>query len=318
MEYKKAFSKFIKRFIGSIISHPRLIVLLPSIIVFTLSYDVTYDYTIKEINSRIASYFGSNVVSSTYDSTRVMNFIDSLEDGYQEKFQLTTFELGNKNLPQKKNVLTFEFLHEVNQLQFTLYREHNDLTIISPLSSWTIDWNTDDYAAPEHKREFNNYILRIVNSDMYSHADSLLINDINKIARLNILQYKIEKIVEEYDEFIEDFYFIEWLRLSTNNYTEKEELNNTLELFEELLEEIEIAIFNDKDKLNNICISLLTYNKKDIGKIINNIENYSNEYIINLILDFADNNFYEIDAQYFVLELEKLLQGGLADDKTRM
>ena len=145
-----------------------------------------------------------------------------------------------------------------------------------------------------------------------------LINEINKIARLNILQYKIEKIVEEYDEFIEDFYFIEWLRLSTNNYTEKEELNNTLELFEELLEEIEIAIFNDKDKLNNICISLLNYNKKDIGKIINNIENYSNEYIINLILDFADNNFYEINAQYFVLELEKLLQGGLADEKTRM
>ena len=112
--------------------------------------------------------------------------------------------------------------------------------------------------------------------------------------------------------------FIEWLRISTNNQTEKEELNNTLELFEELLGEIEIAIFNDKDKLNNICISLLTYNKKDIRKIINNIENYSNEYIINLILDFADNNFYEIDAQYFVLELEKLLQGGLADDKTRM
>ena len=63
-----------------------------------------------------------------------------------------------------------------------------------------------------------------------------LINEINKISRLNILQYKIEKIVEEYDEFIEDFYFLEWLRLSTNNYTEKEELNNTLELFEELLE----------------------------------------------------------------------------------
>ena len=106
--------------------------------------------------------------------------------------------------------------------------------------------------------------------------------------------------------------------LSTDNYTEKEELNNTLELFEELLEEIEIAIFNAKDKLNNICISLLTYNKKDIEKIIKNIEKYSNEYIINLILDFAENNFYEIDAQYLVLELEKLFQGGLVDDKTRM
>ena len=58
-----------------------------------------------------------------------------------------------------------------------------------------------------------------------------LINEINKIARLNILQYKIEKIVEEYDEFIEDFYFIEWLRLSTNNYTEKEEKSQVQVIF---------------------------------------------------------------------------------------
>ena len=53
-----------------------------------------------------------------------------------------------------------------------------------------------------------------------------LINEINKIA----------KIVEEYDEFIEDFYSIERLSLSTNNYTEKEELNNALELFKKLLQ----------------------------------------------------------------------------------
>lgn len=226
MEYKKAFSKFIKRFIGSIISHPRLIVLLPSIIVFTLSYDVTYDYTIKEINSRIASYFGSNVVSSTYDSTRVMNFIDSLEDGYQEKFQLTTFELGNKNLPQKKNVLTFEFLHEVNQLQFKLYREHNDLTIISPLSSWTIDWNTDDYAAPEHKREFNNYILRIVNSDMYSHADSPLINDINKVnhiitacetLRFYVISNSTKDIRSPIISYIDDSNYLKVKKITSSN-----------------------------------------------------------------------------------------------------
>ena len=42
---------------------------------------------------------------------------------------------------------------------------------------------------------------------------NILINEINKIARLNILQYKIEKIVEEYNEFIEDFYFNEINRI---------------------------------------------------------------------------------------------------------
>ena len=77
-------------------------------------------------------------------------------------------------------------------------------------------------------------------------------------------------------------------------------------------------LYNAKEKLNDICISLLTYNKEDIEKIIKNIEKYSNEYIINSILGFAENNSYEIDAQYLALELEKLFQGGLVDDKTRM
>ena len=138
-----------------------------------------------------------------------------------------------------------------------------------------------------------------------------LINEINKIARLNILQYKIEKIVEEYDEFIEDFYFIEWLRLSTNNYTEKEELNNTLELFEELLEEIEIAIYNAEDKVDIICNSILAYNKKELGDYINDFELYNDNYIKDTIMNFIENNMYEIDEDYLFLELEKLLEGGI-------
>ena len=48
-----------------------------------------------------------------------------------------------------------------------------------------------------------------------------VINEINKIARLNKIQNKLENIAEEYDEFIEDFYFIEWLRISTNHITQK-------------------------------------------------------------------------------------------------
>lgn len=137
-----------------------------------------------------------------------------------------------------------------------------------------------------------------------------LINEINKVARLNVIQNKIEKIDEEYDEFIEDFYFIEWLRISTDHTTQKEELNNTIELIEELLEEIEIAIFNAEHNVFNMSFSLLVCNKKEMGKVVKNIENYTDEYIVDKILDFTDNNFYEIDEEYFILELEKLLQGG--------
>lgn len=147
---------------------------------------------------------------------------------------------------------------------------------------------------------------------------SNLINEINKVARLNVIQNKIEKIDEEYDEFIEDFYFIEWMRISTDHTTQKEELNNTMELIEELLEEIEIAIFNAEHKVFNICFSLLACNKKEMGEAIKNIENYSDEYIVDKILNFVDNNFYEIDEEYFVLELEKLFQGGDSIDGRRI
>ncbi len=143
-----------------------------------------------------------------------------------------------------------------------------------------------------------------------------VINEINKIARLNKIQNKLENIAEEYDEFIEDFYFIEWLRISTNHITQKEELNNTIELIEELLEEIEISIFNAEDKLYNNCILLLMYNKKDISKLIENFEKYSDEYIIDIIMNFAYSNFYEIDEEYLLLRLEELLQGGTDDDRT--
>ena len=145
-----------------------------------------------------------------------------------------------------------------------------------------------------------------------------LINEINKIARLKYISYKIEEMNEKYDEFIEDFYFIEWLRLATDVGASLEEVTNTSVLFEELLEELEIAKYNAEDKLYNKCMMLLLYNKKDLGKIIKNIEDYKDEYIIDVILNFAENNFYEIDEEYFVHEIEKLLQGGQGDDRTRI
>lgn len=145
-----------------------------------------------------------------------------------------------------------------------------------------------------------------------------IVNEINKIARLNCMYNKIEEIGDNYDEFVEDFYFIEWLRMATDLGASLDEVINTSVLFDELLEELEMAILNAEDKLYNKCRLLLMYNKKDLGKIIRNIEDYSDNDIINVILNFAKNNFNEIEAEFFVLELRKLLQGGQGDDRTRV
>ena len=145
-----------------------------------------------------------------------------------------------------------------------------------------------------------------------------LVNEINKIARLKCIYNKIEEMNEKYDEFVEVFYFIEWLRLATDVGASLEEVTNTTVLFEELLEELEIAKYNAEDKLYNKCMMLLLYNKTDLGKIIKNIEDYKDEYIVDVILNFEENNLCEIDEEYFVLEIEKLLQGGQGDDRTRV
>lgn len=138
-----------------------------------------------------------------------------------------------------------------------------------------------------------------------------LINEINKIARLKRISYKLENIYEEYDEYIEDYYFMEWLRMSQDGITQIEEINNMIELFEQILEEIEIAIYNAEDKVDIICNSVLAYNKNELGNYISDFELYNNKYIKNTMMNFIENNMYEIDGDYLFLELEKLLEGGI-------
>lgn len=142
-----------------------------------------------------------------------------------------------------------------------------------------------------------------------------LINEINKIARLKRMAYKLETIFEEYDEYIEDYYFIEWLRMSQDGITQIEELDNMLELFEQILEELEIAIYNAEDKAEIICNSILAYNKKELGNYINDFEIYNDNYIKEIIMNFIENNMYEIDEDYLFLKLEKMLEGGIGENE---
>lgn len=150
---------------------------------------------------------------------------------------------------------------------------------------------------------------------MYKGKIDKLINEINKIARLKRISYKLENIYEEYDEYIEDYYFMEWFKMSQDGITQIEEINNMIELFEQILEEIEIAIYNAEDKVDIICDSILAYNKNELGNYISDFELYNNKYIKDTIMNFIENNMYEIDEDYLFLELEKLLEGGVGQNE---
>ena len=60
-----------------------------------------------------------------------------------------------------------------------------------------------------------------------------------------------------------------------------------------------------------ICNSILAYNKKELGEYINDFELYNYNYIKDTIMNFIENNMYEIDEDYLFIELEKLLEGGI-------
>ena len=44
---------------------------------------------------------------------------------------------------------------------------------------------------------------------------------------------------------------------------------------------------------------------------MNDFELYNDNYIKDTIMNFIENNMYEIDEDYLFLELEKLLEGGI-------
>ena len=89
------------------------------------------------------------------------------------------------------------------------------------------------------------------------------------------------------------------------------EMNEIFSIKNNQIEELEIAIYNAEDKVDIICNSILAYNKKELGEYINDFELYNDNYIKDTIMNFIENNMYEIDEDYLFLELEKLLEGGI-------
>ena len=83
-------------------------------------------------------------------------------------------------------------------------------------------------------------IAEVIFLEVFMEKEKILeiVNEINKIARLNYMYNKIEEIGDNYDEFVENFYFIEWLRMVTDLGASLDEVINTSFLFDELLEEL--------------------------------------------------------------------------------
>ena len=125
-----------------------------------------------------------------------------------------------------------------------------------------------------------------------------VVREINKLARERNIMHEIYNIEENFDEFIEDYYFVNWIQ---RNYEDeyKEFIFNVQEAEDRLDDIIEEQIEKTMKMINVMII----YNKNDILML----QKYSKADIEKAFLEFIECNDFEIEENYLFEEMENIL-----------
>ncbi|RLV92815.1 hypothetical protein JA1_002909 [Spathaspora sp. JA1] len=126
---------------------------------FTLSFDVLYDFTIKQFNSHLATQFG---IEETFHFENNCNFLGIIS---QPPAALTKVTISNDN------VLDYKFLQQVKQFEDSI----NCTCIIS----------FTDFVPLDHKSQFrNSNLVRYLNYDLNILTTFLFLGKLSKINHL--------------------------------------------------------------------------------------------------------------------------------------
>lgn len=189
----KPYPKLIIKFITFLLTHPKTIILIPALLVFILSYNVVYDFTVKKINGEFANYFGDFSINPLIDHHLYNNQL------YQNSLSSTLSNINHgvtdlSNISLSKVVLASDDLHDFNVLGFDFLNKTNYLThnlsksipknpiIISPISLANINFNSlsnitlNDF----QKSKIERYFLKYLNFNQNSQFISLFFDNIFK------------------------------------------------------------------------------------------------------------------------------------------
>lgn len=190
------YAGFLKKLIYLILKYPKLSILLPIVLTFALSYDVTYDYGIKQMNNCLASRFVDDelyVEPAEYQANKLSEFkalerfsrIDVLNSSTNRI--LIKLEIEKKKQIVDRNVLDYEFFKEVNDIQMHLQLIYPNIVIISPLTAWPFDLDFPEEPTDRAKKNFGNNVRHYVNSDIDDAALSVFVDDVRKVNHLILL-----------------------------------------------------------------------------------------------------------------------------------
>lgn len=125
-----------------------------------------------------------------------------------------------------------------------------------------------------------------------------VVREINKLARERNIMHELYNIEENFDEFIEDYYFVNWIK--RNYEDEYEEFIFNIQEAEDRLDDIIEEQIEKTMKMFNV---MLIYNKDDI--LI--FQKYSKADIEKAFLEFIECNDFEIEENYLFEEIENIL-----------
>lgn len=180
MTYKDLYLKTVKALIRNILLKPKLSIVIPSIVIFSLAYGVVYEYLLKSVNLRIAAPQLEGVSVGLQDDVIHESYLEYLEKTNHSNlvdYRVTKLSIvSRENSP--RNILTFEDLQEVGRLGKSIQDYLKDLLVLYPSANLYLNLDYDIESTCKAKGKVNSYLLHVINSGKYNHLNRIYFDKI--------------------------------------------------------------------------------------------------------------------------------------------
>ncbi|CAK7915186.1 hypothetical protein CAAN3_17S00364 [[Candida] anglica] len=177
-DVRKMYSQMAKTVINFILAHPRSVILVPSIVVFLISYNVIYDFLIKSVNDQLQWLLNGKI---TYSQTRLPDLIQNLEtlDWIHSKYTLTKISLSTTT----KDVFTYSLINSIDTFQTQLFEriDPSQGAVVSPLSFWpTPHVDVSGVFSKYDEQVYLGNIMTFINSGDSEQLNTYFLKEISK------------------------------------------------------------------------------------------------------------------------------------------
>lgn len=186
MIYKDLYLRTVKALIRNILLKPKLSIVIPSIVIFSLAYGVAYEYLLKSVNFRIAAPHLEGVSTGLHDEVineSYLEYLEKINNPNLVDYRVTKLSIVSQE-KSPRNILTFEDLQIVDKLGSSIQDHLKDLFVLYPSTDLYLNFDSDIKSTLEVKSKVNSYLLHVINSGEYNYLNRIYFDKIYFLNRL--------------------------------------------------------------------------------------------------------------------------------------